>query len=94
MGIQYGYCSAALTGRSPHMLRGALLATYNFWFGVGQFAGAIALQVATGLVGYKQPIYAQWVFIGVMVPVWFIIPETPCEWHICTRMTNLKLEWD
>jgi hypothetical protein len=63
------------------MLRGALLATYNFWFGVGQFAGAIALQVATGLVGYKQPIYAQWVFIGVMVPVWFIIPETPCEWH-------------
>jgi hypothetical protein len=68
-----------LIGRSPHMLRGALLATYNFWFGVGQFAGAIALQVATGLVGYKQPIYAQWVFIGVMVPVWFIIPETPCE---------------
>jgi hypothetical protein len=63
----------------PHMLRGGLVATYNFWFGVGQFAGAIALQVQTQLVGYKQTIYAQFVFIGVMVIVWFAIPESPCE---------------
>ena len=61
------------------MLRGALLATYNFWFGVGQFAGAIGLQVVTVLVGYKQIIYSQWVFIGILVPIWLIIPESPCE---------------
>lgn len=61
------------------MLRGALVATYNFWFGVGQFVGAIALQIQVGLVGYKQTIYSQWVFIGVMAIVWFIVPESPCQ---------------
>jgi MFS family permease len=65
--------------RSPHMLRGGLIATYNFWFGVGQFAGAIALQVAVNQMGYKGPIYAQFVFIGVMVISFPFIPETPCE---------------
>jgi hypothetical protein len=68
-----------LISYSPHMLRGALLATYNFWFGVGQFAGAIALQVQVALPGYKQTIYAQWVFIGIMAIVWFVLPESPCE---------------
>jgi len=57
---------------------GALIATYNFWFGVGGFAAAIALQVAVSQDGYLTPIYSQFVFIGLMAIAFIIIPETPC----------------
>jgi hypothetical protein len=55
-----------------------LIATYNFWFGVGGFAAAIALQVAVSQDGYLSPIYSQFVFIGLMAIAFVIIPETPC----------------
>ncbi len=61
------------------MLRGALIATYNFWFGVGGFAAAIALEITTHQSGYKSPIYSQWFFVGIMAIAFIFIPETPCE---------------
>jgi hypothetical protein len=61
------------------MIRGALIAMYNFWFGVGGFAASIALQIAVSQDGYKNPIYSQFVFIGLMAIAFVIIPESPCE---------------
>lgn len=46
---------------------------------MGGFAAAIALEIAVEQEGYMQPIYSQFVFIGVMGIAFFIIPETPCE---------------
>jgi hypothetical protein len=64
------------------MLRGGLIATYNFWFGVGQCAGTIALQVAVNQTGYKGPVYDQFVFIGGMPISFPFLPETPCEYIV------------
>jgi hypothetical protein len=61
---------------------GALIATYNFWFGVGGFAAAIALQIAVSQDGYLSPIYSQFVFIGLMAIAFLLIPETPCMFSI------------
>ena len=76
------------------MLRGALIATYNFWFGVGQFAGAIALQIVVKQTTYLKVIYSQWLFIGLMIIAWFLIPESPCKspifWEARTPLTPLQ----
>lgn len=56
-----------------------MIATYNFWFGVGGFAAAIGLQIAVDHHGYMSIIHSQWVFISVMVIVFCVVPESPCE---------------
>lgn len=56
-----------------------MIATYNFWFGVGGFAAAIGLQIAVSHDGYMTIIHSQWVFIGLMVIVFCIVPESPCK---------------
>lgn len=64
------------------MLRGAMIATYNFWFGVGGFAAAIGLQIGVTRTGYMTIIHSQWVFIGLMAVAFFVVPESPCESHL------------
>lgn len=61
-----------------------MIATYNFWFGVGGFAAAIGLQIAVSHHGYMTIIHSQWVFIGIMVIVFCIVPESPCT---CAHVT-------
>jgi hypothetical protein len=37
---------------------------------------------------YKIPILTQWAFLGLMLPIFFWLPETPCE-DVCDR-SNLR----
>lgn len=76
------------------MLRGAMIATYNFWFGMGGFAAAIGLQIAVTGEGYKNPIYSQFLFIGLMAIAFIIIPESPCEYSLGSAKTGFYLNKD
>lgn len=66
-----------------------MIATYNFWFGVGGFAAAIGLQIAVSHHGYMSVIHSQWVFIGLMVIVFCVVPESPCECTVPLRGASI-----
>ncbi|KAI9148987.1 alfa-L-rhamnosidase [Paramyrothecium foliicola] len=64
---------------APARIRGGLLMSYNFWFGLGNFFAPVALQVLsqTQPDDWLTPIYTQWAQIGLMLAIYLCIPETP-----------------
>lgn len=64
---------------APIRIRGGLLMTYNFWFGLGNFFAPVALQVMSGYApnNWLTPILTQWAQIGLMLIIYLVIPESP-----------------
>jgi MFS family permease len=64
---------------APTRIRGGLLMSYSFWFGLGNFFAPIALQVLSKSKpdNWLIPVYTQWGHIGIMFFVYLLIPESP-----------------
>ncbi|GFZ52068.1 hypothetical protein JCM24511_09840 [Saitozyma sp. JCM 24511] len=69
---------------SPTALRTGLLTIYSVWFGVGQFAAAIALQIVeTHNLNWRSAFYSEIVFLGLFLPVAIFAPESP--WYYANK---------
>ncbi|KAH8819236.1 sugar transporter [Xylogone sp. PMI_703] len=68
---------------APVRIRGGLLMSYSFWFGLGNFFAPVALQVLSKSRpdNWLIPIYTQWGHIGLMILVYLVIPESPA-WYV------------
>ncbi|KAL4874579.1 general substrate transporter [Aspergillus karnatakaensis] len=64
---------------APIRVRGAFLMCYSLWFITGQFFAPVALQVlsTSDPENYLTPIYTQWSQIGLMLIIYFFVPESP-----------------
>lgn len=64
---------------APVRIRGGLLMSYNFWFGLGVFFAPVALEVLSQSKpdNWLIPVYTQWGHIGLMLLIYLIIPESP-----------------
>ena len=70
---------------SSTQLRGFLINSYSFWFCVGQVLSPVVLRQtnASRPYDYKLPILTQWAFIGVMILIFLVLPESP--WWLVSR---------
>lgn len=68
-----------ITEWSPVNIRGAMVLTYGFWNTIGSFLAPMILTVlqAVDPLDYKTAILTQWGFLGVMLPIFLWLPETP-----------------
>ncbi|KAM5345993.1 hypothetical protein ACJ41O_011854 [Fusarium nematophilum] len=82
-GVGVGCIQATLpvyvTEWAPVNIRGAMLFSYGFWNRIGSFLAPLVLTLSekTDAFNYKIPILTQWGFLGVMLPIFLWIPETP-----------------
>ena len=82
-GIGVGSLQATLpiyvTEWSPANIRGAMVLAYGFWNTIGKFFAPLVLTLvqATNPLNYKAPILTQWGFLGIMLPIFIWLPETP-----------------
>ena len=67
-----------VTEWAPVNVRGAMLFCYGFWNRIGNFLGPLVLTLREKVdpLDYKTPILTQWGFLGLMLPIFFWIPET------------------
>ncbi|KAF9878618.1 hypothetical protein CkaCkLH20_04110 [Colletotrichum karsti] len=68
-----------VTEWSPVNIRGAMIVAYGFWNVIGKFLANLVLMLVqeTNPLDYKTPILTQWGFLGVMLPIFLWLPETP-----------------
>ncbi|KAB5546910.1 sugar transporter [Coniochaeta sp. 2T2.1] len=82
-GIAVGTIQATLpiyvTEWSPTNIRGAMVLCYGLWNRIGSFLSPLVLTLvqAAEPLNYKVPILTQWGFVGIMLPIFLYIPETP-----------------
>ncbi|KAM5343421.1 hypothetical protein ACJ41O_011958 [Fusarium nematophilum] len=82
-GIGIGAIQATLpiyvTEWSPVNIRGAMIVAYGFWNVIGKFLANLVLMLVqeTNPENYKVPILTQWGFLGIMLPIFLWLPETP-----------------
>ncbi|CAM1501511.1 Fc.00g034950.m01.CDS01 [Cosmosporella sp. VM-42] len=82
-GIGVGALQATLpiyiTEWSPVNIRGAMVLAYGFWNTIGKFFAPLVLTLvqATDPLNYKVPIFTQFGFLGIMLPIFLWLPETP-----------------
>ncbi|KAL7916802.1 general substrate transporter [Trichoderma velutinum] len=82
-GIGVGCIQATLpvyvTEWSPANIRGAMILAYGFWNRIGSFLSPLVLTLIQGSepLNYKIPILTQWGFVGIMLPIFLWVPETP-----------------
>ncbi|KAL2676510.1 hypothetical protein Neosp_010270 [[Neocosmospora] mangrovei] len=64
---------------SPSNIRGAMVLTYGVWNTLGKFLAPLVLLICEkqNPMNYKTPILTQWVFLGLMLPIFIWLPETP-----------------
>ncbi|PLB45132.1 MFS general substrate transporter [Aspergillus steynii IBT 23096] len=64
---------------SPVNIRGAMIVTYGFWNVIGKFLANLVLMLVqtSNPNNYKIPILTQWGFLGIMLPIFLWLPETP-----------------
>ncbi|KPM41346.1 hypothetical protein AK830_g5203 [Neonectria ditissima] len=64
---------------SPNNIRGAMVLTYGVWNTLGKFLAPLVLLICEKQdpFNYKVPIVTQWVFLGLMFPIFIWLPETP-----------------
>ncbi|KAH8897928.1 MFS general substrate transporter [Thozetella sp. PMI_491] len=67
-----------ITEWSPANIRGGMVLLYGFWNSWGKFLPPMVLTLvqASDPLNYKVPIYTQWGFLGLMLPVFLWLPET------------------
>lgn len=65
----------------PVRIRGSLLAMYSLFFGLGQLACSIGLQIVNVSTpfGYRNAFYSEFVLLGLFVPALVFAPESPCK---------------
>lgn len=84
-GVGIGAIQATLpiyiTEWAPVNIRGAMIVTYGFWNTIGKFLANLVLMLVqtTNELNYKLPIYTQWGFLGIMLPIFLWLPETAGE---------------
>lgn len=63
---------------SPSNIRGAMVLTYGVWNTLGKFLAPLVLLICERQdpFNYKTPILTQWVFLGLMLPIFIWLPET------------------
>ena len=68
-----------VTEWSPANIRGAMVLIYGFWNSFGKFLPPMVLMLAQQAdpLDYKTPILTQWGFLGIMLPIFIWLPETP-----------------
>lgn len=68
-----------VTEWSPVNIRGAMVLIYGFWNSFGKFLPPMVLLLAQNAnpLDYKTPILTQWGFLGIMLPIFIWLPETP-----------------
>ncbi|OAL44872.1 MFS general substrate transporter [Pyrenochaeta sp. DS3sAY3a] len=82
-GIGIGALQATLpvyvTEWSPANIRGAMIVCYGFWNVIGKFLANLVLMLVqeSNPLNYKAPILTQWGFLGIMLPIFLWLPETP-----------------
>ncbi|KAM0545770.1 hypothetical protein ACHAPJ_011194 [Fusarium lateritium] len=64
---------------APTRIRGGLLMCYSLWWTIGAFFAYIALQLMNrqNPTIWLTPIYTQWAQIGIMMIIYFFLPESP-----------------
>lgn len=64
---------------APSNIRGALMVAYGFWNTIGKFLANLVLIVVqrSDPNNFKKPILTQWGFLGLMLPIFIFLPETP-----------------
>ncbi|KAJ0419747.1 MFS general substrate transporter [Aspergillus carlsbadensis] len=64
---------------APVNIRGALIVAYGFWNTIGKFLANLVLMIVqeSDPMSYKVPILTQWGFLGIMLPIFVFLPETP-----------------
>ena len=64
---------------APNNIRGGLVLTYGVWNTLGKFLAPLVLLICERInpLNYKTPILTQWVFLGIMAPIFLWLPETP-----------------
>ncbi|KAK6909183.1 sugar transporter [Kwoniella mangroviensis CBS 8886] len=65
---------------APANIRGGMLLAYSAWNHTGGFFGPLILFICKKTLGeseYKIPILTQWAFLGIMLPIFLYLPETP-----------------
>ncbi|KAI9157947.1 sugar transporter [Paramyrothecium foliicola] len=68
-----------VTEWSPVNIRGAMVLAYGFWNSFGKFLPPLVLTTVEQAdpFNYKIPILTQWGFLGMMLPIFIWLPETP-----------------
>lgn len=58
-----------------------MILAYGIWNNLGNFLAPVVLLISERADPYnfKIPILTQWGFLGLMLPIFIWIPETPCE---------------
>lgn len=64
---------------APSNIRGGLVLTYGVWNTLGKFLAPLVLLICERInpLEYRTPILTQWVFLGIMAPIFLWLPETP-----------------
>lgn len=68
-----------VTEWSPVNIRGSMISAYSVWNQVGNFMAPLILLVLKRPDQWRIAIYTQWAFLGIMLPIFVWLPETPCE---------------
>ncbi|CAK7204310.1 hypothetical protein SEUCBS139899_007065 [Sporothrix eucalyptigena] len=69
---------------APTGLRSALLTMFSFWYAMGQFAVAIALQIVQQhKLSWRNAFFSELAFFGIFVPVTILLPESP--WYYAKK---------
>jgi MFS family permease len=84
-----------VTEWSPANIRGAMVLTYGFWNSFGKFLPPMVLTLVqdSNPLNYKAPILTQWGFLGIMLPIFIWLPETPGKFS-CGAETVMSLILD
>lgn len=74
---------------APTGLRSALLTMFSFWYAMGQFAVAIALQIVQqhGLP-WRNAFFSELAFFGIFIPVTIFLPESP--WYYAKKKQHAR----
>ncbi|ORY25553.1 general substrate transporter [Naematelia encephala] len=67
-----------VTEWSPVNIRGAMILSYSIWNHIGGFLAPLVLTLLKPHrpLDFKTPIYTQWAFLGIMLPIFVYLPET------------------
>ncbi|ODO00044.1 hypothetical protein I350_06667 [Cryptococcus amylolentus CBS 6273] len=83
-GVGIGCLQATLpiyvTEWAPVNIRGGMLLAYSCWNQTGGFLAPLILFICQNTLGaeeWKIPIYTQWAFLSIMLPIFLWLPETP-----------------
>ncbi|PCH03906.1 Major facilitator superfamily domain, general substrate transporter [Penicillium occitanis (nom. inval.)] len=68
-----------VTEWSPVNIRGAMIVAYGFWNVIGKFLANLTLMLVQEVrpSNYRIPIVTQWGLLGLMLPIFIWLPETP-----------------